>query len=184
MKTFETEKNNIPEGATHYSEECAGKYFCWYAVTEDDAKICVLDGKGFGYKWYRCTNEHYGCDVKPIPKPEVVEWKNGDECAYFHDVNHLYAYVGKHPHGDGHYIFSEEKGITYVANGFLRKPESPEEKEQREKEEAAWELYKFSCSLISEFDRPISATNWKELSQEVKKYWLAMVDKTNYRKGE
>ena len=145
MKTFETEKGRIPEGATHYSDETEGKYFCWYNIG-GVAKICVLDGVGFGHKWHKCTNEHKGADVKPIPWPttetpeekealdaiEQVEWKNGDSCRYANDISHEYIYIGEHPHGDGHYVFSEDKGVTYIANGYLLEPESQEAKKERE----------------------------------------------------
>lgn len=30
MKTFETEKGNIPEGATHYSNETGLLMLCWF----------------------------------------------------------------------------------------------------------------------------------------------------------
>ena len=143
MKTFETEKGNTPEGATHYSDEADGKYFCWYNIGEV-AKICVLDGVGFGHKWHKCTNEHKGADVKPIPSVptetpeekealdaiEKVEWKNGDIAKTQHGTGELVAKVLH----SGHSMWIIQFESTYGAysEGHLGKPETPEAKKERE----------------------------------------------------
>ena len=110
----------------------------------------------------------------------AVEWKNGDECRYANDPSHEYIYVGEHPHGDGHYVFSETKGITYIANGYLLEPETPQQREERERIEAAYDLYLHRCRAV----------NWKteytfeDFKSESDAFngWLAIVDKTGYRK--
>lgn len=68
---------------------------------------------------------------------------------------------------------SRFKSLTF------RKPESPEEKEQRERLEAAEVLYNtymkvWDCAYIG----------WDVLDSKNKDAFLAIVDKTNYRKGE
>lgn len=107
------------------------------------------------------------------------EWVNGDECVYVNDKETIYTYVGMHPHGDGHYIFNDEKGITYVANGCLYEPETPEQKAARERMESAYDLYvtfKDSNGITGypDFDK------WKETQPTHS--WLAVVDKTGYHK--
>jgi hypothetical protein len=100
----------------------------------------------------------------------AVEWENGDECRYANDPSHEYIYVGEHPHGDGHYVFSETKGITYIANGYLLEPETPQQREERERMEAIKEIEGFVCELsISEITLPL------KLAERI-------VDKTGYRK--
>jgi hypothetical protein len=132
MKTFETEKNNIPEGATHYIEESAIMTFGWAKGLGTDKFSVYPVGLRLG-KWIGTNENIHSIFLKPIPQTKDVEWVNGDECRYSHDVEHEYVYVGEHPHGDGHYVFSEEKGITYIANGYLLEPETEAERVERER---------------------------------------------------
>ncbi len=110
-----------------------------------------------------------------------VEWKNGDECRYANDIDHEYIYIGEHPYGDGHYVISEEKGVTYISNGYLLKPESPEDKEERERLESAYDLYCIMCAIegYAKFDLTDFAKTNKDSA-----VWLAIVDKTKYRKDK
>ncbi|AUR88240.1 hypothetical protein NVP1111B_46 [Vibrio phage 1.111.B._10N.286.45.E6] len=195
MKTFETEKRNIPEGATHYSDEQDGSYFCWFAINGEVAKICVLDGVGFVNEWHRCTNEHRGADVKPIPQTKEVEWINGlppvgVECEmifqgkgklitplYFTDfVDGLvlfYHSSNSKPHCDDTYDWA------LVENCTFRKPETPEQKLERERIEAAKYLYSKHCVAVKH--------PFKDLdnNSELLNAWLVIVDETNYKvKGE
>ena len=173
MKTFLTEKHNIPEGATHYQDEESGiKVFAFFKKSDG---FSYYFAPGYENKWMKLDDPSAmlrEC-VKPIPQTKEVEWKNGDECRYANDIDHSYTYVGEHPHGDGHYVFSEEKGITYIANGYLLEPETPEAKKEREELEAAYDLY---CELNAnhncvEFDR----------FKKNCKNWIRVVRKTEYR---
>ena len=170
MKTFETEKHNIPEGATHYSDESDTDVFAWFKSELGINYLWCPGIKGEEY-WISLVDqrEMYGEDVKPIPQTKEVEWENGDECRYSHDVEHEYVYVGEHPHGGGHYVFSEEKGITYIANGYLLKPETEAERVEREREDAINEM-----SLIVESGNGFAGNAYK-------KYCASLYD-AGYRK--
>ena len=71
MKTFKTEKHNIPEGATHYLDESDEWNFLWL-------KSCPKSG------WRKCSSsgdlgpiwvEDDLIDrIKPIPQTKEVEW--------------------------------------------------------------------------------------------------------------
>ncbi|AUS01397.1 hypothetical protein NVP1284A_70 [Vibrio phage 1.284.A._10N.286.55.A5] len=62
MKTFETERHNIPEGATHYRDECKDMHFVW--IKFKDSKMMVW----INAYWY----EEDGFDnVKPIPQTNI-----------------------------------------------------------------------------------------------------------------
>ncbi len=108
-----------------------------------------------------------------------IEWSNGDDCRYAHDANHEYIYIGEHPNTDGHYVFSEEKGITYVSNGYLIKPETPQQREERERLEAAYDLY--SIAMIANEDEPKSFEHFSK--HNYKSGWIAVTIKTNYQKA-
>lgn len=111
---------------------------------------------------------------------EQVEWKNGDSCRYANDISYEYIYIGEHPHGDGHYVFSEDKGVTYIANGCLLEPETPEAKKEREELEAAYDLY---CEFRSENN--LSVCSIDSLHEESGFDFLVfLVRKTGYRKVE
>lgn len=154
MKTFETEKGNIPEGATHYSDEAEGKYFCWYNINEE-VKICVLDGVGFGHKWHRCTNEHKGADVKPIPSVptetpeekealdaiEQVEWKNGDIVKTPDGMGCLVAEVFRD--GYSYWIVQFKDNFHPFCVTELSKPETEAERVERERLEAVKEMFSY-----------------------------------------
>ena len=73
MKTFETMKHNIPEGATHYQEEGDGYLFAWFSKTGDSLSIfvpeCPLPS------WTYCSASNYEGLIKLIPTetPEEKE---------------------------------------------------------------------------------------------------------------
>ena len=159
MKTFETEKCNIPEGATHYRDECEEYQFSWVKFASDSMYFWCET------YWDETEDYLFKLSVKPIPQTKEVEWVNGDKCRYSHDVEHEYVYVGEHPHGDGHYVFSEEKGITYIANGYLLEPETEAERVERERANAIYDM----CA---------SADNFTEESN----FWAGKFYDLGYRK--
>ncbi|AUR97698.1 hypothetical protein NVP1243O_75 [Vibrio phage 1.243.O._10N.261.54.B5] len=59
MKTFETEKHNIPKGATHYSNENDDNYFLWCKVDID------------GQVWGVVEDESLLATVEKIQKPRT-----------------------------------------------------------------------------------------------------------------
>lgn len=79
MKTYETMKHNIPEGATHYIDESDDFGFAWFDL--DVGAIFILD------YWVRCDIGDYPKDeVKKIPTEpkysyEKVEFKSDIERA-------------------------------------------------------------------------------------------------------
>lgn len=183
MKTFETEKNNIPEGATHYCDEVGIICFTWLRW-DNEVLMALVPEKSHGWNGAGIFTDHYLKKMKPIPKPEVVEWKNGDECRYnginwlfcgFHPVNGL-AIVANNDEPSYHQVITVDVEL-------LSKPESPEEKEQRERLEAAYDLY---CEAQKAVGNLTIVTYEKFASNETVNliFWLAIVDKTNYRKGE
>ena len=111
---------------------------------------------------------------------DEIEWKNGDECAYKHIKGVVYTYIGAHPSKQGHFVFNEEQGITYIHNDYLEKPLSKEEIEKHERLEAAYDLY---CDLNINKESRFCFNIWKE-EAEFTGRWLRVVDKTGYRKGE
>ena len=130
------------------------------------------------------VNEHCSSDgsryilkAKALENP-AHEWVNGDECRYINDPSHDYIYIGAHPHGDGHFVFSEEKGITYIANGCIIKPETPEQKLERQRLESAYHL---ACIAgdTGKWGGEFTFDDFKKDEKAVKR-WLAVVDETNY----
>ena len=64
MKTFETMKHNIPEGATHYRDESDDFRFSW--VMFDDGGALKVYTTALG--WCRFNRSKFEDKVKPIPK--------------------------------------------------------------------------------------------------------------------
>lgn len=100
------------------------------------------------------------------------EWENGDECMI---RGEKLIYIGESIEADIHCV--QELGSCLYRNAHIsviEKPETPEQKSERERLESAYDLY---CELngkhnVVEFDRfKINCGNW-----------LRVVDKTHYRK--
>ena len=127
----------------------------------------------------RCSSDgsRHILKAKAFENP-AHEWVNGDECRYINDPSHDYIYIGAHPHGDGHFVFSEEKGITYIANGCIIKPETPEQKLERQRLESAYHL---ACiaGAVDKWGGEFTFDDFK-LDGNAVKQWLAVVDETKY----
>ncbi|CAM0047624.1 hypothetical protein VPHK435_0084 [Vibrio phage K435] len=106
-----------------------------------------------------------------------VEWKNGDECVYEHQPDVTYMFIGMHPVNKKSAIcWNEKEGIAQIHIDFILKPESPQQREERERLEAAEDLY---ITYMSKWE---FAQDWCALDDINKSAFLAIVDKTNYRK--
>lgn len=66
FKTFEDMKNDIPEGATHYSDETDGDFFAWFKVDGDTTYSVMPDSKNFN-SWEVCVWKNMFSRAKPIP---------------------------------------------------------------------------------------------------------------------
>lgn len=178
MKTFETEKHNIPEGATHYRNEDKDSLFTWLKV--DDAIELWCDilrrWRGAGSHVNRIMSQ-----IVPIPQTNIetpedkaaldlidttphqyesvaskeAEWVSGlppvgVECEYaFSGGNYSdwfeceILYVGKQcvfiKTKDENLIksFGCEELSVEICNTKFRKPETPQQREEREREELA-----------------------------------------------
>lgn len=73
--------------------------------------------------------------IKPLSSS--VEWNSGDECVYKHKPNDTYVFIGMHPKNQKSAIcWNEDDGISQIHIDYIRKPESPEQKAERERVEA------------------------------------------------
>lgn len=137
MKTYETEKHNIPEGATHYIEESKETYFSW---------LKSVDGVSYYYSKYldndwrimEDQNRINQSDVSPIPQTKEVGWVNGDEVKYTNPnggMVDILTFVGIHPtHKDHAVLYGTQLLNGYMSTPLstLSKPETPQEREKRE----------------------------------------------------
>ncbi len=186
MKAFETEKNNIPEGATHkYNNERGVGYYKF----DGDMWYFWSYANSF---WKSVVDNSPSFKAILLDKPEVVKWNGeglppvGVECELSNCGNSwvkaMVLFMGTglcvvdQGYGDQHYHLNSVK---------FRKPESPEEKEQRERLEAAYDLY---CHVQSTQNQAAATfelfTKVQGIMTLHRERYLAIVDKTNYRKGE
>lgn len=112
---------------------------------------------------------------------EQTEWVNGDEC--ISSTGHCYTFIGKCDESGFDCILLSDKGIpTFGFIKELSKPETPEQKLEREREAAAIELHDLFNYTYYDGDMDgISNTEWHRAPEQLKKCYLAMVDKTGYR---
>ncbi len=104
MKTFETEKHNIPGGATHYWNETRHSKFAWWddinkLMLCPDNEDCWVCGVG--------DNE-----MHKIPKIKGLEWNNGDECLYLNERECVF--IGMRMDSDTHCIIETKNSKTYM----------------------------------------------------------------------
>ncbi|QGF20996.1 hypothetical protein PP409_gp05 [Vibrio phage Seahorse] len=198
-KTFEDMKHNIPEGATHYHNESDDHLFCWFKIESGKWFVHCPDE---GERWHKCIREHHRIGIvqflqTELPQdrealdmidttskqvenlannsesPNSSEWKNGDECVI---RGESLIYIGESVEADIHCV--QEPGTCLYRNAHIsviKKPESPEEKVERERLEAAYDLY---CECGVQYET-LQFDTFKEECGDV---WLAIVDKTGYRK--
>ena len=102
--------------------------------------------------------------------PNSSEWSNGDACLY---DGSDYIFVGMTPtfNDVSCIIFSAINGIEHVSVNKLRKQETQEQREERDRLEAAKELACVYWGVKTDADP----------SPELLKSMLRIVDKTNYR---
>ena len=110
-----------------------------------------------------------------------VEWRNGDKCMF---VGEEYTFGCINPICDqGSVVIFDETGDYHGCFiGELSKPETPQQREDRERLEAAYDLY-ISCNSESGVNKIFASYDWFINSKIAVDYWLAIVDKTNYRVG-
>lgn len=106
-------------------------------------------------------------------------WSHGDICVF---ENEGAIVVGWHPEHPVLVIDSDAKGFIGITDlSLLSKPETPQQREERERLEAAIELHDIANLSYYEGCLPFGC-NWDDAGDKVKNMWLAIVDKTNYRK--
>ncbi|CAM0025702.1 hypothetical protein VPH95E331_0086 [Vibrio phage 95E33-1] len=111
-----------------------------------------------------------------------VEWKNGDECLY---KDFKYTFIGMTPTFNDFscLIFDCSQGIKHIDVRELSKPETPQQREERERLEAAYDLYCYVTREALERCRTASFSEFnKGMMTSCREEYLVIVDKTNYRK--
>jgi hypothetical protein len=177
MRTFETEKHNIPEGATHYANETDTDCFIWY---REDTKEVMVDGYIVS-EWEGAGKDENLADIKPIPQTKEVEWL-GVGCT-----------VRTNSYGDGEviaeaFVSGFSKWLVQFKDTYrvfdekdLSKPETEAERVERERLDAAYDLY---CHWCFAMKYPKFSFDQFNGSERDKAGMLAIVEKTNYRKEE
>lgn len=116
------------------------------------------------------------------------EWVNGDPCCYHNkqlQEGGNVIYVSKHPtHSDYSVVFASEEGIPFftVPTAMLSKPLTPEQLEAKARLEAAYDIYLAFWSVSKMTIAYESFDEFTSGSNSDLKHFLAVVDRTGYRK--
>lgn len=126
--------------------------------------------------------------IDAIDKVDSESWKSGDKCLInrkassgeiLSDVGVYYGETESHYwlHGIGWRDSRDHAGNIYGKEKYwLTKPESKQQREERERLEAAYDLY---C----DFTVQRKSFDWfKDENTILRDKWIAIVDKTGYRK--
>ena len=161
MKTFETMKHNIPEGATHYQEEGDEYLFAWFSKTDDSLRIFVPESPF--PSWNKCSAYHYEDLIKPIPTetPEEKEALDTIEKTYRFEkvMDSIFGLKEEFERGelfsfDGneHYVQIETEGDFSYAHIYENLYRRIEITERELFIDAATEMYnKTKCDDFPEF---------------------------------
>ncbi len=127
-----------------------------------------------------CDSDRYilraaALEEKPI---ENVEWVNGDKCV-FAGEEHTFGCINPICDQGSVVIFDETGDYHGCSVGELSKPETPQQREDRERLEAAYDLF---CHVQIVNNRPDCGFESFELYERSNPLYTLMVDKTNYRK--
>lgn len=112
--------------------------------------------------------------------PNSSGWSNGDECIYMtHNVVH--QFIGPCPKREGYgYIQAPGFEVNFVELSKLSKPESPEQKAERELLEAAYDLYIAGQESLGVNDYQ---SFQQFISDRVQvRFWLGVAGTAGYRK--
>ena len=201
MKTFETEKGNIPEGATHYQDEDFGE--CVFAFFKSVDGINYYFAPDYEGRWNELEDQSemlMDC-VRPIPQTKEVEWVNGlppvgAECEFKYkvmtDADWKFCRVfGYSEHVAAIWYEShdgEVKHATIDINYYeFRKPETPEQKLERERMENGKAYY----GEVVRIEREVTGMSfdsfhrWDKLSDKYREVYAMQAEAFNYKvKGE
>lgn len=150
-------------------------------IADKEGKVITVKAENVVNMPMKTDCEVYVIKAKALDNP-VHEWVNGDDCVHFDRPSRVCAYIGKHPYVNGHFVLSKNGSVRYVNENCLRKPETPEQKLDRQRLESAYHL---ACiaGAIDKWGREFTFDNFKQDWEAVKR-WLAVVDEAKYLRGE
>ena len=106
-----------------------------------------------------------------------IEWKNGDRCVY---KNNGAVVIGWHPSHPILIIDSDEFGLESCSACELSKPETPEQKSERERMELARDFYELTVSVSDTCGLPSSLKAWNKMSMKHRNFLAELAIALNY----
>ncbi|AUS00347.1 hypothetical protein NVP1273O_70 [Vibrio phage 1.273.O._10N.286.54.C7] len=159
--------------------QCVGGYFPPSDVNKpdsDDKKRYILRAAALENIPTETPEEKEVLDS--IESVDDVEWKNGDECVISQKSKSKWLVVGVSPLAKTSTVCVSNAGeLKSFHTDQLKKPETPQQREDRERLEAAGYLLGDWFNAIGK-DMP----EWSSINEDVKAHYLRIVDETNYRK--
>lgn len=184
MKTFETEKGNIPDGATHYMNESVVHRFSWGKYVGDDLHLRLPTDKA----WVCVVDKFFSGVMELIPQPEKVEWVNGDECEIeMQEGVRRYLFGCECPNNQQTCIVFTKDGGGHMVMPIerLSKPETKQQREDRERLENGKALYELVQKIWCDVDGSYTAHPYESgmVDDNVKEMYARLAIETNYHKG-
>lgn len=188
--------DNAPEGAIYYKPKCMA-----YSEGYVDSHNMFSYGGDDPFEQVAWVSGRLGLMIKisDLRAQLEPEWKNGlppvgsfvkidnydgKDIVYGHEEMGSEVEVVSVIESEGVAVVRLSLGLGVFDRSFFRKPETPEQKAAREREEAAIHIHDVANeAFFSEktMDMPDEA-GWEFADEDVRRMWLAVVDLTGYRK--
>lgn len=180
MKTFETEKHNIPDGATHYLDETYDNFFYWGMRYDGRFKLMDTNSK----EWLDVNSETFNLNCKPIPQTKEVEWVNGELLEF---MGEPCVFIGM---SEGfpvvRYTKDADRALAGVISevcsvNMISRPKTEAERVERDRMENGKALHSQASKTEVATEFGIFRL-WEMEDKETRDHYCQLAERINYRK--
>lgn len=112
-----------------------------------------------------------------------VEWKNGDECVISQKSKSKWLVVGVSPLAKTSTVCVSNTGeLKSFHTDQLKKPETPQQRKDREQLENGKAIYDLMCSIELNHDIAGTPNTWAELRDEWQSVYIKLAEEVGYKK--
>lgn len=143
-------------------------------VKELSEAAWMNDGEPMFYDVYKIAYRDM-VNAETVENYKAVEWKNGDECV-LNGIEDVATYIGLADNRSKCWISFHPCTAVKVPVSMLSKPETPQQKAAREREDMAKRLHEIYIKKHHGKTSIMQYISWDKLSEKTRNNWLGLVD--------